>query len=364
MMDYRSRIITYGELRKGFVVENDKYDVVSYEYEARRKAFLSNPAGPEDSEPFMFLALDGDIPVGRNMFFKTRLKVDNKIIVAHTGSSFHVEEEYRKEGVGGFIFWDARELNLVPSLAAGVSDDAIVLFRRMKHYIFEFPRMMHLNDVKPLLGKKGLRGLPLTVVSNVGNVALRCYYGMLRLFCHTPKGYTVRQLDEVPEWVNEITMNDGHKYGEVHDQLWLQWCLDNKFTSDKRDGQAFYAVYQGEKSVGFFMTKVRYRDELKGMHNVVLGSIVEWGVVKGCPLREIDLYQMALRTFSNEVSIIQAASNDKETIKGLKRSGFFHQGDHRITFKETLGKKNKTLLDASDETLWRLRFGYADLILF
>ncbi len=363
-MDYRSRIFTYGELRQGFVVENDKYGIASYEYNARRKAFLSNPTGSEDSDPFMFLAYDGDVPVGRNMFFKTRFKAGDIILTVHTGSAFMVEESYRKEGVGGYIFWDSRDLKMFPGMAAGVSDDAIVLFRKLKNIIFEFPRMMQLRDMKPLLGKKGLRGYPLALIGGVGNLTLRCYYGLLRLVYHSPKGYSIRQLEKVPAWVNEITMNDGHKYGEVHDQPWLQWCLNNKFTSDSRDGQSFYGVYQDEKPVGFFMTKVRYRDELKGMHNVVLGSIVEWGVAKGCPLREIDLCWMALETFPQDVTIIQTASNDKETIQGLKHSGFIHQGDHRITFKETIKAKDRKLLDAEDESLWRLRFGYADLILF
>lgn len=363
-MDYKSRIITYGELRQGLIVEKDKYGIASYEYDARRKAFLSNPAGAEDEEPYMFLAFDGDVPVGRNMFFKTRLKVGDIVLTVHTGSSFYVEESYRKEGVGGFIFWDSRELNLMPTLAAGISDDAIPLYKRMKHFIFEFPRMMLLRDTKPLLRKKGINGFLLSVTGCIGNMLLRCFYGILRLFNHLPKGYTFSRLEEVPEWVDDITMNDGHKYGEVHDHLWLQWCIDNKFTSNPHDGQAFYAVYQGEKPVGFFMTKVRYRDELKGMHNVVLGSIVEWGVVKDSPLREIDLYKMALDTFPKDVTIIQTASNDVETIKGLIRMGFIHKGDHRITFKESINKKNRTLLDASEESLWRLRFGYADLVLF
>jgi len=361
MMDYRSRIITYGELRKGFVVENDKYGIASYEQEARRKAFLSNPSGAEEDDLFMYLALDGEVPVGRNMYFRTRFKVGDNIIYAYSGSGFEVEESYRKEGVGGYIIGDEFQMpGRSPGLAAGISDDAIPLFRRLKNTIFEFPRLMLLNDAKPLLGKMGLKGFVLSVSSSCVNIAFHGFYGFMRLFQRIPKGYTIRQLETVPIWVDEIVLNDGHKYGEVHDQKWLQWCLDNKFTSEPRDCQKFYAIYQEGNPVAFFVTKERYREEVKGMHNVLLGSIVEWGVTRDCQLREIDLNRMAMLTFPKDVSIIQTSSNDSDTVKKLKHMGFIHHGDNRITFK---GRK-KEFPDASDESLWRIRFGYADLILF
>jgi len=40
-MEFESRIITYGDLRKGFHFDNDKYGIASYEYDTRRKTFLS-----------------------------------------------------------------------------------------------------------------------------------------------------------------------------------------------------------------------------------------------------------------------------------------------------------------------------------
>lgn len=360
-MDYRSRIITYSELRKGFVVDNDKYGIATYEQEARRIAFLNNPSGADDNDIYMYLALDGDVPVGRTFYFRTRLLIGDKTIYAYSGSGFEVEESYRKEGVGGYLMGDVMQIKgRNPSLAAGISDDAIPLFRRLKNIIFEFPRMMLLTDSKPLLEKFGLKGFLLSLLSTCCNIVLHTYYGVTRWFYSTPKGYRIDRMTTVPSWVDDIVLNDGHKYAEVHDQKWLQWCLDHKFTTNPRDCQNFFAIFQGDIPVAFFFTKVRFREEVKGMHNVLIGSIVEWGVAKDCPLREIDLYRMALSHFTKDVSIIQAASNDTVTIRSLKRMGFVHHGDNRITFKE---RKN-AYSDASNEALWRLRFGYADLILF
>lgn len=360
-MDYKSRIITYGELRKGFEVHNDKYGIATYEQEARRRAFLANPSGAEDDDMYMYIAFDGDVPVGRNMYFRTRLKVGDSIIYAYSGSGFEVVEQYRKEGVGGYIIGDELQMKgRNPGFGAGISDDAIPLFRRLKNTVFEYPRLMLLYDSKPLLSKMKLRGVLLSCISGCANLLLHGIYGIIRLFHRVPSGYSIRQVKTIPEWVDDIVLNDGHKYCEVHDKEWLQWCLDNKFTSDARDCQKFFAVYQEEKPVAFFMTKERYRDNLKGMKNVVLGTIVEWGNAMDCSLREIDLNMMALKTFSKGISIIQTSSNDEDTIHQLKRIGFVHHGYNRIMFKD----RKKTYPDMYDESLWRIRYGYSDTILF
>lgn len=360
-MNYKSRIIKYGELRKGFAIGNDKYGIATYEQKERRKAFLSNPSGADDDDLYMYIAFDEDVPVGRSFYFRTRLKIDDKIIYAYSGSGFEVEDSYRKEGVGGYLMGDVLQMKgRNPGIAAGISDDAIPLFRRLKNTIFEFPRMMILYDTKPVLEKNGVKGMPLFLFSMCCNNLLRCYYSFTRLFQRSLRKYSIQKMAVVPSWIDDIVMNDGHKYAEVHDQKWMQWCLNNKFTTNPRDSQNFYAVYQGDIPVAFFFTKERFREEVKGMRNILVGSIVEWGVAKGCSLREIDLYRMALHQFSKGLTIVQTASNNRETIKKLKRMGFIHHGDHRITFKE---RKN-AYSDASNEALWRLRFGYADLILF
>ena len=64
---------------------------------------------------------------------------------------------------------------------------------------------------------------------------------------------------KIPSWVNDITLKDGHKNMEIHDEKWLQWCLDYKFTNEPQDKQEFYSVYdKNGESKGFFMTKTRF----------------------------------------------------------------------------------------------------------
>ena len=108
------------------------------------------------------------------------------------------------------------------------------------------------------------------------------------------------------------------------------------------------------------MTKERYRSEAGGrLHNFILGAIVEWGSYDESLLSESDLNLLALTTFTKEVDIIEFASADMDTINKMKLHGFIKHGDARIGFRD----KKKKYKDASDIKNWRIRYGYADLIL-
>lgn len=360
-MEFNSRIVTYGELRQGLHFENDKYGIALYEYEPRRKTFLSNPCAGADDDVFMYLVEADGVPVGRTMLFDTRLKIGEEIVPLYSGSALQVEESYQKYGLGAEIFAFGRTIKKRKlNLSAGISDMALPLYQVMKYSIFEFPKLLLLRNTKPLLGKYGMKGGLQTVVGGLANILLRTYYCLTGYkTCRLKKKYSVEKIKTVPLWVDELVLNDGHKYAEVHDHLWLQWCLDNNFKGHERDIQSFYVVKRNNIPVGFVMTKERFRPEVQGMKNVMIGSIVEWGSKDENELCEADIYRLVLGAFSKDVAIIEAATNDKKTQCALKRLGFIHHGDAHIAFKD----KTKQLTDSGDASLWRLRYGYADVIL-
>lgn len=360
-MEFSSRIITYGELRKGLHFENDKYGIVSYEYETRREAFLSNPCAGNDDDPFMYVVEADGVPVGRTMLFDTRLKIDKEIVPLHSGSSLKVEEDFQKYGIGGEIFAfggsiKSRKLHL----SAGISDMALPLYKIIKCYIFEFPKLLRVQNIKPLLSKYGIKGVVLYVLGGIANVILRTFYFFTKFKTNRlKKQYSLEKVKQVPEWVDCMVLNDEHKYAEVHDHKWLQWCLENNFKGGQKDIQSFYIIKSERHPVGFVMTKERFREETQGMKNLKIGSIVEWGSKNEKELCEADLYRLVLDTFSKDVDIIETATNNYETQRALKRLGFMHHGDAHIAFRD----KTKQLTDAGDASLWRLRYGYADVIL-
>ncbi len=360
-MEFTSREITYGELRKGLHFENDKYGIALYQYETRRKTFLENPCAGADDDVFMYIVEADGVPIGRTSFFDTRLKVGDEIVPLHSGSGLEVVEEFRKYGIGGEIFAHGGTIKShKKTLSAGISDMALPLYKIIKCHIFEFPKLLCLKDSKPLLEKYGIKGVAQLIIGGVINFFLNTYFVLAKYRTKKlKKQYYLEKVNQVPQWVDDVVLNDGHKYAEVHDQKWLQWCLDNNFNGHDRDIQSFYIVKQNESVVGFVMTKERFRPETQGMKNVLIGSIVEWGVKNETTLKEADLYRLVLDTFSKDVDIIETATNVKETQRILKRMGFMHHGDAHIAFKD----KTKQLKDAGDASLWRLRYGYADVIL-
>lgn len=360
-MEFNSKIITYGDLRKGLHFDNDKYGIAMYEYESRRKAFLANPFAGDDDDVFMYLVEADGVPVGRTMLFDTRLKNGNEIMPLHSGSALQVEDSFQKYGFGAEIFSFSGTIKKRKMfLSAGISDMALPLYKVMKYNIFEFPKLLKLQDSKPLLGKYGISGILQTILGGISNFFLHSYYCFGSFKANKlNKKYVLEKTETIPLWVDDFVLNDGHKYMEVHDHKWLQWCLDNSFKGGEQDIQSFYVIKREDEPVGFVMTKERFREETQGMKNVKIGSIVEWGSKNEKELCEADIYRLVLDTFSKDVDIIETATNNVDTQRVLKRTGFIHYGDAHIAFRD----KTKQLKDAGDASLWRLRYGYADVIL-
>lgn len=360
-MEFSSRVITYGDLRKGLHFDDDRYGIATYEYESRRKAFLANPHAGNDDDTFMYLVEADGVPVGRTMLFDTRLKIGDEIVPLFSGSGLEVAEDFRKYGFGGEIFaYGGTIKKRTRNLSAGISSMALPLYKRVKFKIFEFPKMLRLQNTKPVLEKYGVKGWANKILGGVTNGILHACYVLTasKEYC-LKKQYSLEKVAIIPEWVEGIVMNDGHKYAEVHDCKWLQWNLDYNFKGHQRDIQSFYIIKKNNQNVGFAMTKERYRDTVQGMTDVIIGSVVEWGSIDEKELSEADIYRLALSSFSKDVDIIEVASNNKATQRNLKKIGFIHHGDAHIAFKD----RTKTLLDCSDASLWRLRYGYADVIL-
>lgn len=360
-MEFSSRIITYGDLRKGLEFDNDKYGIALYEYESRRKTFLSNPNLGNDDDTFMYLIEADGIPVGRTMLFDTRLKIGREIVPLYSGSALQVEDSFQRYGLGAEIFAFGRTIKKRKlNLSAGISDMALPLYKVTKYHIFEFPKLLRLQNSKPLIGKYGIKGVHQAIIGGVLNFFLKTFYFFTRTKTKKlKKKYTLEKVGQVPQWVNDVVLNDGHKYAEVHDHKWLQWCLDNNFKGGVEDIQSFFVIKQDGVPMGFVMTKERFREETQGMKNVKIGSIVEWGSKDENVLGEADLYRLVLDTFSKDVDIIETATNNANTQHALKRIGFIHHGEAHIAFKD----KTKQLMDSGNASLWRLRYGYADVIL-
>lgn len=354
---------SYRELKDGVLNElPDPLYMVSGISQSRHITFLSNPSLVNMDETAFVLAYSDDVPVGRLTIYPTRMAIEGEIEIVMGGSDLYVNNKYRQAAAGtDLMLYPVFDKKYRYILYAGASPQALPIYKKLKYQIIEYPRMMQLRNSRCILESKGIHGLPLKISSFFVNIPLRLIkvYNVL-LSTKKSQRYEIEAVSKVPEWVDEVIQCDKHKYKEVHDQKWFQWNLDCCFTDAPENTQSFYIVRKDGEKIGFFMTKERFRKLAGGvLKNVVIGSIVEWGSFDEKQLDEKDIYIIAMRTFTKKVDIVEFATNDEEVCLTMKKYFFQKHGFAHILFKD----KQCAHPDASDINNWRVRYGYADVIL-
>lgn len=362
MMDVTKERISYKEISEGFFPERDDYNLASYLTDTRKRTFFANPNIRDENQCLLNLVRLDDAIVGRSMLYETRMVIDSTVYPCQCGSTLDVPEQFRQYAIGADLFhYFTMETKFDYAIASGISEIALPLYKAMKYHIIEFPRMMLLLNSRSLIESKGISGCPLKFMTAICNVPLRILSVVNNIKSkRLRKKFSLKRENRIPEWVDDLTIRDKHKYKEAHGREWLQWNLDYNFKGDKEDIQSFYTIEKEEKPVGFFMTKERFRKDAGGiLKNIILAAIVEWGTYDEKILNEKQIINLAFSTFSKNVDIIEFASVDKATCKAMKNMGYINHGNAHIAFKD----KTKKCKDASDASLWRVRYGYADVIL-
>lgn len=354
---------SYKDLKEGFTIERDSYSVGGYLLTPERiKTYLECPFVDNDAFIFFCLARIDGVVVGRLSFFPIEFKAGNEVFKGNGGSSLFVHEDFRKYDVAVEIVMFPITNKLSNAIIyADFSKEGIDVYRALRFYIFSLKKLMLVRNSRFIFENYGLSGYLLRIATSITNIILLPINKLLnsRLPSRLKK-YEVKEVSIVPEWVDEMVLNDGHKYMEIHDHRWLQWCLDNKFHDNPRNKNHFYLVFKEGSPYGFFMTKERYGGiESRNISPMLTGSLIEWGSKDESELSEEDLVQLSIQTFSKDIDLIQVFSDNVHTINKAKRLGFWEHGCHFIVYKDML----KRFKEAKDQRLWRLRFGYSDSVM-
>ena len=108
------------------------------------------------------------------------------------------------------------------------------------------------------------------------------------------------------------------------------------------------------------MTKERLKKEARGvLHNITVGSIMEWAVSSNNIIDEKTINLLAMDTFTTGVDIVEFATADKKVIKAMKFLGFIPHGFAHIVIKDL----SKRYSDMQDINNWRVRYAYSDVFL-
>ncbi len=357
--------VSYRELNDDATIPYDDscHMISDYLTPSVRRTLLANPNLTDYTNSALNLIVSDGTVVGRNMLMPTKLRVGDEYYQVQSGGSYEVSDQFRGHGFGKMAFRDSiiySEYDVY--LGQLYSTTAISIVRKLGLIVFELPSFYKLCRSRTILEAKGLKGIPLKICASFADGVLkaidipnRCRLNKLS------KKYTVKEVSIIPEWINEITLHDGHEYMEAHDVSWLQWCLDNKFTECPQDRQSFYAVYDklGEPK-GFFMTKVRFEEEQGQYKNIKRGTVVEWGSCNEEELDEIDLNLLAAYSFDSDIDNITTVLSNPSYEQRIKKLGFIRHGNYQMSIKPG----NLDQEGIKDQSKWRIRYGGCNTIVF
>lgn len=356
---------TIRELRENIKLPfQDPHHIMSSMNTGRKNAILNNPSGCDDTDVCQILALDGDVVVGVTNPFLGRLLINGDIVPVQNGSNLFSHEDYRKVNVGGELFLKSTKLH--PSgnnLRAGISQMALPLYHAMKYSVFEFPRVIYLKKsrsvVQAFLRSEGWWAKPIVWVADSCLWLHRQMIKLHNVLCYG--SYTVEEIKECPDEVEQIVLQDEHPYMELHDKDWFNWNLNYSFSEDEKTKCKLYVVKRKRIVEAFFLTKQEFFKQAsgRGFKNVYLGSIMEWGIAKQSNIREKGLVLLALNQFGSNIDGVQYATNDECVLRQLVRWLFVRIGTANIAIR-LRGVKDVAIKDINN---WRIRLAASDTVI-
>jgi len=360
--------ISYKELsdnsyKDKYIAQDEYFSQACDMTENLREALLSWLDDRDMDKTAMHLIVDDGKEVGRSYMFGNKIKEGSTFYDVQCFFALEALEEYRNEGVGtSLMLYPLTNKEYAFVLIAGMTEMVVPMYRKLKYHIFEIPQYIKLINSRYVIIPFGIKNGLLKPTVGLCNILLKLMNIPNNLkYRKLKKKYVVKKETIVPEWAGELAINDGHKYMELHDREWLQWNLDHNTNGFDKDIQSFYTVFdKGDRPLGFFMTKERFITNAGRIKNSIRGTLVEWGSYDQTKLSEADINILALHSFSKNVDLIVTLAVESGTARKLKKMGFIQRGVFPIGLRD---KKN-ILKDANDQSLWRLRYGYTNTIIY
>lgn len=356
---------TFEDLKRDRDLEiKDPYGIMASITPQMKIALLNNPSGCKDEDVYQILALDGDIVVGTVNPFPGRLLIEGDTVECQNGSNLFSHEDYRKDNVGAELFMRLTTLKVrQDGYFAGISQMALGMYKALKYTIFEFPRLIYLcksrSVVHSVLHSESWFTKPIIWIADMGLWLHRQIINLHNVINYHE--YTMEEVKQCPEEVEQIVSQDPRPFMELHDKAWFDWNIHYSFTDDVKTKRRLYVLTKDERIEAFLLTKQEFFKQAssRGFKNVYLGSVMEWGIDKHSKLTEKDIALLSLKCFDSDIDGIQYASSDNSVVKKLKYWFFIGVGFANI------GVRIRSIKDdrLKDMNYWRIRLGGNDTIL-
>lgn len=360
---------TYEELKNNTDLGyDDDFDIMSTLDENQKQAILNKPTGYNKEEICQILVIDDNKVVGTQMCYTSRVVIDNNIIICNHASSVYSHPDYRAKGTGGLLLMALTKLKpWRNTITGGNSQLSLPIFQALRYSCFEFPRFIVLHKSRSVIQRafhtESRACYPLCWIIDKF-LGLQKYLFEARISKYA-KQLVVEKTDNCPKEVENIVMNDGHRFKEAHDISWFDWNLKYDFTPDNRKSKGLYLVKDKDMIVGFFVNKVQFYEQAssRGFRNVLLGSVMEWGIKKDVCLSEYDIQMLAMKSMPKNVDGIQLATDDLQVAHMFKMAGAFRLGNANMCVKLRSIKDSSIKEAIKDPKNWRLRLACNDTLI-
>lgn len=329
-----------------------------------KEMFFTNPFANDNSCMQLKAILDNR-QVGCVYTFPITISHKNvNIYEACAGSSLSVDPEYRGRGIGGKL--TMTRLNLSKdkiAIASGLSSMSLPIFQKKGFDVFLSKRWIYLQNSRPVLEMFLPQGFLLRAMTKVANCIIKMWHSILQI--QTKKAFekfTIEECDTVPQDVADIVVEETKVFAENHTKEWFEWVLNGKFVCDNSAKQHLYVVKENSNIVAFFMTKERFHKQAshRGFKNVILGSVIEWGIRENAKLSIHDLLLFAIMSFGKHVDAVELCSTDKDLDKFFRRRLLVAVGCGNFAIKADESSPLNNYPELHSMQNWRIRPAASD----
>jgi hypothetical protein len=366
--DYFLHCRTLRDLKNNVGLDyTDLYNVLGSN-SSLEKAIIANPFIENDSEIVQVLSIVDSIIVGIVYYFPLRIKVNNKVYKASTGSRLFVYPPFRKNATLGIeLVENAYNPNSYMFIAGGLTSEAVKIHQYYGAKEFVIPRYLLLNKSRSVLkAKLKIKGIILNLTSFFGDLILLFRRIILAIFIKIRlSNYNIEEVWDIPNEIEDIIATNPGKFQEHHDRKWFEWVLDNNFYNENSIKKHFIVVKDKRNSIiAFFMTQERNYEKISIFENVFVGSVIEWETKDATVLSEEMLSLLALMSFGKHIDVVEFATTSDKTIKLFKRIGLSQIGKRNMLVN-IIPNKPGELFDGFDKIInWRIRPACGDTMMY
>ena len=331
---------------------------------AHKNFLLSNPFALID-DSILMQALSGKTVIGSVYAYPLEIiHKTNRIFKVCAGSTLYVNPESRGMGIGGRLTMERVQLTKDKiAIAAGLSGMSLPIFQKKGFDVFFLKRFIFLQNSRPVV-EMFLKNKYLV---NVGTWIFNGFVSLWKkILEYQAKSYIkdlqVIEVTKATPDVEDIINQDKSVFRENHTKEWFNWVLKGGFVDDNRSRQHLFLVKDAEKTIAFFMTKERFHEQAshRGFKNVILGSVIEWGIRENNKLTENQLLLLALLSFGKHVDAVELCSAYDSINQFFKHRLLVQVGESNFAIKAADDSPLQQYPEYHEQRSWRIRPAASD----